>query len=114
MSRLTDNTNVWKFMEVIEVGNALAGKRIVFTGHMSLPRPKLKDIVEKAGGKAEDNITHGVDYLVTNNDWTPGSVNGSKSNKFKKARFLMIKIISEQEFIDMIVSNSPSQDSSAI
>ena len=101
----TDQANTWQVMDVMELTNALRGIRVCITGHLGIPRDQVKAIIEKAGGSLEDSVRYGVRYLVTNKDWTANSVQG-KSNKFRKAEELGVKIISEQQFIDLIVERA--------
>ncbi len=70
------------------------GKSIVFTGTLStLSRDEAKEIVEKLGGKASSSVSAKT-YLVV-----AGKNAGSK---LEKAKNLGVKIISEQEFLEMI------------
>lgn len=58
-------------------------------------RDKLKEVIEKNGGKVTSTVSKKTSYLI-NND------NMSNSSKNKKAKELNIPIITEQEFIKMI------------
>jgi NAD-dependent DNA ligase len=104
MARTTDNTDVWKVLDVMEITDALKGQRVCFTGHISLPRNQVQEIVRKAGGECHDSIKWNTTLLVTNKDWTANSVDGA-SSKFRKAQSNGTKIISEQKFIDYIVEH---------
>ena len=44
--------------------NSLAGKRIVFTGELSLRRADAKKLARKAGALVEDRVSRGTDLLV--------------------------------------------------
>lgn len=58
-------------------------------------RNELKEVIEKLGGKVTGSVTGKTNYLI-NND-----VN-STSSKNKKARELGVKILSEEDFLDLI------------
>jgi NAD-dependent DNA ligase len=104
MARTTDNTDVWKVLDVMEITGALKGQRICFTGHASLPRAQISAIVQKAGGEIHDSVKYDTTMLVSNKDWNAGSVDGV-SSKFRKAQANGTKIINEQQFIDYIVEH---------
>ena len=104
----TEQANTWRVLDIMEISGALKGVSVVFTGHLGLSRTEVAVIVQRAGGRVEDSVRWGVKYLVTNKDWTRGSIDGGKSNKFRKAEELGVKILSEQQFIDLIVSQAES------
>ena len=59
-----------------------------------------------AGGKFEAEPKFGVHFLITNRDWNKGSTKEAKrSNKLIAAESMRIKIISEDEFCQMIIDN---------
>jgi len=70
----------------------LSGKSFCITGSLSKPRKAYEQVIEKFGG-SNTSITS-CDYLICN---TP-----SDSNKFKKAIERGVKIITEQELIELI------------
>lgn len=72
----------------------LHGSRVVFTGSLSrFTRRKAQDLVEKYGGRVVSSLSGRIDYLVKGEN--PGS-------KFEKARELGVKILSEEEFIELV------------
>ncbi len=72
----------------------LHGSRVVFTGSLSrFTRRKAQDLVEKYGGRVVSSLSGRIDYLIKGEN--PGS-------KFEKARELGVKILSEEEFIELI------------
>ena len=72
----------------------LAGLKFVFTGSLNnYTRSEVKDLVEKAGGRAVSSVSSKTDYLVIGDN--PGS-------KYEKAQELGVEILSEAEFKDMI------------
>jgi NAD-dependent DNA ligase len=44
--------------------HSLAGKRVVFTGGLSLLRAHTKKLAPKAGAIVEDGVSHATDVLV--------------------------------------------------
>lgn len=74
-------------------GGILAGKKIVFTGSLStLSRSAAKKIVEDEGGEAASSVSKDTDLVVA------GEKAGSKLDKARKEG---IKIISEEEFLQL-------------
>ncbi len=77
----------------VTAGGPLAGKSLVLTGTISIPRSRAKDLIQAAGGNVASSISAKVDYLVAGAD--PGS-------KVGKAEKLGIPIIDETELMRMI------------
>ncbi|CCU77792.1 DNA ligase [Halanaerobium saccharolyticum subsp. saccharolyticum DSM 6643] len=72
----------------------LNGQKFVFTGSLNnYTRSEVKDLVEKAGGRAVSSVSSKTDYLVIGDN--PGS-------KYDKAKQLGVEILSEAEFKEMI------------
>ena len=72
----------------------LAGSSFVLTGTLeSLTRSQAKEKIKALGGKVLSSISPKTDYLITGEN--PGS-------KFKKAKELGIKTLSEKEFLEML------------
>lgn len=82
--------------EELSVQNDMEGMNFVITGSVKhFPnRGAVKELVESRGGKVTGSVTSKTKYLI-NNDST------SNSSKNKKAKELGVKIITEDEFIDM-------------
>lgn len=70
----------------------LAGKTFLFTGTLAIARAKAQERVRKAGGNVAAGMSRKVDFLVAGAD--PGS-------KLAKARELGVRVISEEEFLEM-------------
>jgi DNA ligase (NAD+) len=70
-----------------------AGKTVVFTGAISMPRSEAEAMVAAQGGRAASSVSRSTDYVVAGEP--PGS-------KYEKARQLGIPILTEQEFLKMI------------
>ena len=77
--------------------NKLEGKTFVITGSLNNfdNRKDLQKLIEDAGGKVSSSVSSKTDYLI-NND-----INSS-STKNKTAKELNVKIITEQEALDML------------
>jgi NAD-dependent DNA ligase len=106
MARNNEKTDLWTVVEVMEVSNALKGKIFSVTGHVGVTRDRLIKIIETAGGQFEPRPRHGVHYLITNKDWNRGStVEAKRSSKLIEAEKNRIKIISEDQFCQMIIDN---------
>lgn len=74
-------------------GNSLEGKVFVLTGTLStMKRDEAKAMIENEGGKVSGSVSKKTDYVVA------GEEAGSK---LKKANELLIKVLSEDEFISM-------------
>lgn len=72
----------------------LAGKIFVFTGILrNMSRQEAEAKVEELGGEASSSVSKKTDYVVVGED--PGS-------KFEKAKSLGIKILTEEEFLQLI------------
>lgn len=80
------------------IDNNLEGMIFCITGavYEFKNRDEFKEAVESRGGKVTGSVSSNTDYLVTN-DTTSGS------SKNLKAAQLGVKIITEQEFIDMFI-----------
>jgi DNA ligase (NAD+) len=80
--------------EVMSDGN-LIGQSFLFTGTLEqLKRSQAEAMVEEAGGTILGGVSSKLNYLVV------GADAGSKLEKAKKIN--SIKIITEQEFINLI------------
>ncbi|MDD4954240.1 MAG: NAD-dependent DNA ligase LigA [Candidatus Omnitrophica bacterium] len=75
-------------------GSSFSGKTIVFTGELKkFSRLQAQRLVRQLGGNAVSSVSAHTDLVVTGEN--PGS-------KYKKARELGVKIISEKEFSRLI------------
>jgi len=80
-------------VQAVAAAGALAGKSIVLTGSISIPRSRAKDLIQEAGGNLASSISAKVDYLVAGAD--PGS-------KLAKAEKLGIVVIDETELFRLL------------
>ena len=78
----------------METSDVLGGATVVITGNYSIPRDRMKALIEANGGKNSSSVSGKTDYLLAGEK--PGP------EKIKKAESLGIRIISEAEFMDMI------------
>ncbi|HAM39281.1 MAG TPA: DNA ligase (NAD(+)) LigA [Elusimicrobia bacterium] len=80
--------------EVKKVPQVLEGKTFVFTGELkSLSRTDAETKVRELGGNATSSVSKKTDFVVVGEN--PGS-------KYNEAKRLGIRIIGEEEFLDMI------------
>jgi len=81
------------------VGGNLEGLSFLFTGTlMQLKRSEAEEMVERNGGKLLSGVSSKLNYLVVGEDA------GSKLEKAKK--ITSIKILSENEFLQLIQSQN--------
>lgn len=81
--------------------NALEGKTIVISGNFSISRDDMKRLIEDNGGKNSSSVSGKTSYLLA------GSKPGPE--KMKKAAELGIKVISEEEFMNMLPSTAETR-----
>lgn len=92
----------------LQIKQPLRDKSIVITGDMRISRNSAKEAIIAAGGCVKSSVSKKTDFLVMGNKQdTSLFVNGEKSSKTTKAEILIaegypIKIISEDEFLEMI------------
>ncbi|MCJ7751918.1 MAG: NAD-dependent DNA ligase LigA [Armatimonadetes bacterium] len=70
-----------------------AGKAVVFTGALTIPRSEAEAMVQAQGGRATSSVSKSTDFVVAGD--SPGS-------KFEKARQLGVRVLTEEEFRRMI------------
>jgi DNA ligase (NAD+) len=81
-----------------ERGTALAGKTFVLTGTLpNYSRDKAKQMIEDAGGKVTGSVSKKTDYVVAGAD---------AGSKLDKARDLGVKIIDENEMLELVSPTS--------
>ncbi len=77
-----------------ELPKPLAGQNVVFTGELDhFTRKEAQHIVELLGGNPTNSVTRKTSFVVVGKN--PGS-------KYARAQKLGIKMLNEQEFIDML------------
>jgi DNA ligase (NAD+) len=75
------------------VGGKASGKTFLFTGTLSMPRARAKELVRKEGGNLAAGMSGKVDYLVAGAD--PGS-------KLERAKSLGVPVLTEAQFLDLL------------
>lgn len=70
------------------------GLVFVITGTLSTPRDKIKELIERNGGKATDSVSKKTNYVLAGGE--PGK------NKIDKANELKVEIINENQFMKML------------
>lgn len=84
----------------------LAGKSIVFTGELSMPRSSLEQLAMQNGLDVKSSVSSKTHYLV-NGVQTARNIKDGISSKLKKAIEIkekggIIQIITEQDFFDLL------------
>ena len=80
--------------EKVQQDDRFEGRTFVLTGTLpTLKRNEAKELIEKFGGKASGSVSKKTDYVLAGED---------AGSKLTKAQQLGIKIISEEEFMEMI------------
>ena len=80
--------------EILREKNILDGKIFVFTGTLSsMTREDAGEKVKLLGGKVSSSVSKNTRYVIAGEN--PGS-------KLTKAENLGVKILTEQEFLDLI------------
>lgn len=94
-----DMRETLKYVQILvpkaPVAGSLNGKSFCFTGAAARPRKELWELVEKNGGIVHENMKKDTNFLITNDL-------SNSSNKIKKAQKFNIKILTEQEFYDLL------------
>ncbi len=87
--------NLLRYVEIIKEkkNQKLSGLLFVFTGSMNIDRTEAQEIVRKLGGEVSSSVSKNTNYVVA------GKEAGSK---LEKAKELKIKIINEEEFLEMV------------
>ena len=81
---------------------SLAGKNFVVSGRFSRSRDEMKELIERHGGRNLAAVSGNVDFIVAGENMGPA--------KLKKAEKLGIRIISEEEFLEMIRNDGAASD----
>jgi len=86
-----------KFQKKVIKKTGLTAKKIVVTGSLeAMSREEAKMKIREAGGNWASSVSENTDYVVAGSE--PGS-------KYKKAKKLGVKIISENEFLSLLNNN---------
>ncbi len=77
--------------------NPFLNKTVVLTGSLAnFTRSQASELIRSRGGKVTSSVSKSTDFIIVGKE--PGS-------KYNKGKLLNIKMISEQEFIEMINEN---------
>ena len=77
------------------INKPLNGKSFVVSGVFeNYEREELKNVIKNHGGKVLSSVSGKLDFLLAGNNMGPA--------KLKKASDLKVKIISEEEFVEML------------
>lgn len=83
--------------EIVVEGNALEGKTFVISGvFQNFGRDELKAKIEANGGKVLSGVSKKLNYLLAGAEAGP--------SKIEKAEKMGVSIISEEDFLDMLVA----------
>lgn len=77
-----------------KVSAVLEGKTVVISGNFSIPRDAMKELIVAHGGKSSGSVSGKTTYLLAGEKAGP--------EKLKKAETLGVKVISENEFMELI------------
>lgn len=80
--------------EGVVKSNKLNGGTFLVSGVFSIPRDEIKKLIENNGGRNVSSVSKSLNYLIAGDNMGP--------EKLKKAEDLKIKIITENEFMQMI------------
>ncbi|GAA0880647.1 hypothetical protein GCM10009119_36170 [Algoriphagus jejuensis] len=81
--------------EFAQLGNALAGKRILASGKLqNFKRDEIVDFVQAHGGQYISSVSKNLDFIIEGEDMGP--------SKKEKAVKLGVPLISEEEFMGMV------------
>lgn len=101
IARLREAGIQMSLLEEGAVDTVLEGMSIVITGTYSISRDQMKALIEKHSGKPSGSISGKTAYLIVGEN--PGP------EKVKKAEDLGVKMISEQEFYDIVGEGAGKQ-----
>ncbi len=83
-----------KYSEAVQSSGKLKGKKFVLTGSLqNLTREQAKTRIKELGGNISSSVSQNTDYVIAGSD--PG-------NKYDKAKKTGVKIITENEILDLI------------
>jgi BRCT domain type II-containing protein len=111
MARKNERTDSIVVAEVMEAGadsKHLRGKSFSITGHLGKRREDVVALIEQAGGRFDKTPAWNTTYLITNADWSAATVSPGASKKFEAARRNGTKILSEQQFLDLLMKEPPA------
>ena len=84
-----------KIKPVIFASEKLKGLSFCITGSLTMKRADLQKLISDNGGENVNSVSKQTKYLITNDVQ-------SDSSKFKKAKELSVKILTENEFLQLL------------
>lgn len=93
-SKLLKELNFYRRRE--DTNHKVKDKTFVITGSLSSTRDNVTNLIETKGGTVINSVSKNTDYLVV------GASNGASSSKYKKAIQLGIKLLNEEELMELI------------
>lgn len=79
----------------LKIQGVMTGKSVCFTGAMKMKRPLLEKMAADQGAEVKNSVGKGLTYLIIADP-------NSTSSKAQAARKLGTKLISEEEFMDLV------------
>lgn len=97
LQKLTD-AGVKLILSVATNVTPLTGKKMLVTGSLkTIGREQAKDIIKRAGGVVQSGVSKETDYLICGED---------AGSKLEKAQALGVKVITEEEFLQLAGSTT--------
>jgi DNA ligase (NAD+) len=94
LGRLLKEIKIEQFSLAAASSGQLAGQSIVVTGTLeSMSRTEAQEKARQAGADVNDSVSQKTNYLV---------VGANPGSKLEKAKKLGVKILSENEFLELI------------
>jgi DNA ligase (NAD+) len=94
LSELLDHITVSDYVAPQQMDSPVSGKTVVFTGSLvKMTRAEAKAKAESLGAKVAGSVSSKTDYVVAGED---------AGSKLTKARELGVKVVSEDEWIELI------------
>ena len=81
-----------------KLSDSLAGQTVVVSGNFSISRDDIKEMIERHGGKCSSSVSSKTSFLLAGTK--PGP------EKIKKCQELSVRIVSEEEFWNMLPEGS--------
>lgn len=99
LEELLNILNIKPYENTANIESAISGKTLVFTGGLdSMSRGEAKAIAESLGAKVSGSVSSKTDFVIAGED---------SGSKLQKARDLGIKILNENEWIEIARAGTP-------
>lgn len=111
VARNDERTKTIVVAEIMEAGadsKPLKSKSFSISGHLGKKREDVVALIVQAGGRFDKAPAWSTTYLITNADWTAATIVPGSSKKLEAAKRNGTKIISEVEFLEMLMKGSPA------